>query len=92
MTGEITLRGRVLPVGGVKEKVLAAARAGIRRLLLPVRNADDLKDVPADIRKNLMIHRIRNIDAALNKIFPEGTLAPSDKPAPVRRPRTGHPS
>ncbi|MBM4042254.1 MAG: endopeptidase La [Planctomycetes bacterium] len=55
MTGEITLRGRVLPVGGIKEKVLAAHRAGLRRLVLPKRNVKDLEDVPSDIREELDI-------------------------------------
>ncbi|MBM4156618.1 MAG: endopeptidase La [Lentisphaerae bacterium] len=70
MTGEITLRGRVMPVGGIKEKVLAAARAGIRRLLVPTKNGDDLREVPADIRKTLAVRRVRDIDTALHWIFP----------------------
>src|SRR4029450_2999586 len=53
MTGEITLRGKVLPVGGIKEKVLAAHRAGIKTVILPRRNEPDLDDVPADLRKDL---------------------------------------
>jgi ATP-dependent Lon protease len=53
MTGEITLRGKVLPVGGIKEKVLAAHRAGIRIVILPSRNARDLEDVPAELRRHL---------------------------------------
>ncbi len=55
MTGEITLRGKVLPVGGVKEKVLAAHRAGIRTIILPRRNERDLDDLPADLRAELTI-------------------------------------
>ncbi|TNE86047.1 MAG: endopeptidase La [Deltaproteobacteria bacterium] len=56
MTGEITLRGRVLPVGGVKEKVLAARRAGVREVILPAHNAPDLDDIPKSVRKELTIH------------------------------------
>jgi ATP-dependent Lon protease len=53
MTGEISLRGLVLPVGGIKEKVIAAHRAGIRTVLLPARNRNDLEDVPESVRKEL---------------------------------------
>ena len=56
MTGEITLRGRVLPIGGVKEKVLGAHRAGIRHIVLPRRNQADLEDVPAEVRAELEFH------------------------------------
>jgi ATP-dependent Lon protease len=55
MTGEITLSGRVLPIGGVKEKVLGAVRAGIRTILLPKANENDLEDLPADVRSSLEI-------------------------------------
>jgi ATP-dependent Lon protease len=69
MTGEISLRGRVLPVGGIKDKVLAAARAGIVRVLLPRRNEKDLVDVPADVRQQLDIQLVETtrdvLDAAL---------------------------
>ncbi|HEY5884606.1 MAG TPA: endopeptidase La [Pyrinomonadaceae bacterium] len=69
MTGEITLSGLVFPVGGIKEKVLAAHRAGIRRIVLPSRNEADTEDIPADVRKDLVIVFVSRIsevvDAAL---------------------------
>ncbi|HEY5621145.1 MAG TPA: endopeptidase La, partial [Pontiella sp.] len=65
MTGEISLRGRVLPVGGIKEKVLAAARAGIKHILLPEKNRIYLDEVPADVKKKLSFKTVRNIDQAL---------------------------
>ncbi|KXB32715.1 DNA-binding protein [Dechloromonas denitrificans] len=65
MTGEISLRGLVLPVGGIKEKVLAAMRAGIRRVLLPERNRRDLEDVPAEAREKLEFVFIENVDDAM---------------------------
>jgi ATP-dependent Lon protease len=65
MTGEITLRGSVLPVGGIKEKVLAAHRAGIRRVLLPDRNRKDMVDIPESIRKDLELVFVKRIQEAL---------------------------
>jgi ATP-dependent Lon protease len=65
MTGEITLRGKVLPVGGVKEKVLAARRAGIETVILPKRNEQDLEDVPAAIRQEMRFAFIDSVDEAL---------------------------
>jgi ATP-dependent Lon protease len=56
MTGEATLRGAVLPVGGVKEKVLAAHRAGIKRIILPEKNRKDLPDIPEEITKDVEFH------------------------------------
>ena len=66
MTGEISLRGRVLPVGGVKDKVLAAARAGIDTVLLPRRNGKDLVDVPAEVREKLDLRLVDTIDEVLD--------------------------
>jgi ATP-dependent Lon protease len=66
MTGEISLRGLVLPIGGVKEKVLAALRAGITTVLLPARNQRDLEDIPADAREQLTIEWLEHIDAAIH--------------------------
>jgi len=65
MTGEITLRGRVLPVGGVKEKVLAAHRAGIKRVILPERNIADLDEVPEEVRETLEFVPVSKMDAVL---------------------------
>jgi ATP-dependent Lon protease len=65
MTGEITLRGRVLPIGGVKEKVLGAVRAGIRTVVLPKENAPDLEDLPEDVRSSLQVHLVEDLDEVL---------------------------
>jgi ATP-dependent Lon protease len=65
MTGEISLRGLVLPIGGVKEKVLAALRAGITRVMLPARNRKDLHDVPQDVRERLEFVWLENVDDAI---------------------------
>ena len=65
MTGEITLSGRVLPIGGVKEKVLGAVRAGITTILLPLANQADLGDLPADVRARLTVHAVSHLDEVL---------------------------
>jgi ATP-dependent Lon protease len=66
MTGEISLRGRILPVGGVKEKILAANRAGIRQVILPEENQKDWLEVPNEVRRRVTVHFVRRID----EIFP----------------------
>jgi ATP-dependent Lon protease len=65
MTGEISLRGRVLPVGGIKEKVLAASRAGIREVILPVGNRKDWDEVPSEVRQRMKVHFIRQVREVL---------------------------
>jgi ATP-dependent Lon protease len=65
MTGEITLRGNVLPIGGVKEKLLAAHRAGIKHVIIPDRNVKDLVDVPEEIKNELTIHPVKRMDEVL---------------------------
>jgi ATP-dependent Lon protease len=65
MTGEISLRGLVLPIGGVKEKVLAALRAGVTTVMLPERNRRDLEDIPAEARESIRFEWIENVDRAL---------------------------
>jgi ATP-dependent Lon protease len=67
MTGEITLRGAVLPVGGIKEKVIAAHRAGAKSVILPKRNERDLKDVPEEVRKSLKFIFVENVDEVLRE-------------------------
>ncbi len=65
MTGEVTLQGRVLPIGGVKQKVLAAHRAGLKEVILPQRNEGDLDDVPAQVREQIVFHPVETIDEVL---------------------------
>ncbi|XP_053174530.1 lon protease homolog 2, peroxisomal [Scomber japonicus] len=72
MTGEITLRGLVLPVGGIKDKVLAAHRAGVKRVILPKRNEKDLEELPANVRANLDFITAGNLDEVLSAAFDGG--------------------
>jgi ATP-dependent Lon protease len=65
MTGEITLQGRVLPIGGVKQKVLAAQAAGLSEVLLPQDNVADLEEIPADVRERMQFHPVTSIDEVL---------------------------
>ncbi|PYP31431.1 MAG: endopeptidase La, partial [Gemmatimonadetes bacterium] len=65
MTGELTLRGRVLPIGGLKEKLIAAARAGVHTVLVPARNKNDLVDVPDEVKKLLEIKPVDTLDEVL---------------------------
>jgi len=84
MTGEITLRGRVLPIGGLKEKLLAAHRGNIRTVIIPKDNEKDLADVPANVLKNLKIILVENVDEVLkHALLPEeetkGQTDPGDE-------------
>ncbi len=65
MTGEITLRGRVLPIGGLKEKLIAAVRGGIETVLIPKENERDLKEIPAKVKRRLRLHYVENMDEVL---------------------------
>lgn len=73
MTGEITLRGKVLPVGGIREKVLAAHRAGIKKVLLPADNAVDIEEIPSNVRKKLEFVLINNVSDALEHALVKGS-------------------
>jgi len=83
MTGEITLRGNVLPVGGIKEKLLAAHRAGIKRVILPERNKKDIVDVPDEVKKDLEIFHVTRMEELLPLVLtqPPAGARPESKPA-----------
>ena len=88
MTGELTLRGRVLPVGGVKEKVLAAHRIGIKTFVLPYKNAKDLVEIPKKARSDLNLILVRHMDEVLNvALFPaeEKATVPGKRVTPLPR-------
>lgn len=69
MTGEITLQGLVLPVGGVKEKVLAAHRSGLGRVILPTRNRRDLSEIPQNVREKMTFHLASTVEDVLQEAF-----------------------
>jgi ATP-dependent Lon protease len=78
MTGEITLRGRVLPIGGLKEKVLGAHRAGITNIVIPKANEPDIEDVPDEVRKELEFHPVETLREVLDI-----SLLPAEEPKPL---------
>jgi len=84
MTGEVTLRGKILPIGGVKEKVLAAHRAGLKMVMLPKRNEIDLDDVPEEVRKDMEFVYIDTIDEAI-----ETALKPKKRKSPSSSKKKG---
>jgi ATP-dependent Lon protease len=89
MTGEISLRGDVLPVGGVKEKIIAAHRQGVSRVVIPAENERDLEDVPVEVRKALRVQPVETMAQALAAVFglplPASAPAPESAPAPDSR-------
>lgn len=93
MTGEITLKGNVLPIGGIKEKVLAAARAGIEEIILPQRNEKDLDELPLEVRRKMKFHPVEKMDQVLRLALdedrprqsqPTGTATAATIPAAAR--------
>jgi len=96
MTGEVTLRGRVLPIGGVKEKVLGAVRAGINTVILPKENERDLEDLPEEVRKKLEVHLVEELGDVLSLAlrgarFEAGHLIfETEAPLSLARAHSGH--
>jgi ATP-dependent Lon protease len=102
MTGEVTLRGRVLPIGGLKEKLLAALRAGIKTVLIPADNAKDLPEIPDNVKKGLELIPVATVDELLKNALAkplqaiewdeEAASAPPSKPAAgdQQRPEVTH--
>jgi ATP-dependent Lon protease len=76
MTGEITLQGRVLPIGGLKQKVLAAHAAGITDIVIPERNRPDLEDIPQNVREEISFHPVMSIGEVLNLSLEEAPVKP----------------
>jgi ATP-dependent Lon protease len=88
MTGEITLRGRVLAVGGVREKALAALRRGIRNVILPQSNQHDLDDIPPELARQIEFHFVRTMDevlelALVRPLVPARRARPRSRRAPT---------
>ncbi len=76
MTGEVTLAGLVLPIGGMKEKVLAARRAGIHRVILPQGNKKDLRDIPDHVRQEMQFHFVDRVEQVLSIVIPNLQIVP----------------
>jgi ATP-dependent Lon protease len=91
MTGEITLRGKVLPIGGVKEKLLAAHRFGLKTLILSKENEKDLADIPEEVREDLTIHTVDMIDEVLALAIEQGEAPVKLEGEPVWRPEAASP-
>ncbi len=97
MTGEITLRGQVLPIGGLKEKILAARRAGIETIVCPKLNQKELDEVPAHLRRSIEFHLVDDVEEVLRlalvpppqpRVSPGAKSAPRTFPGRPRRPVT----
>ena len=99
MTGEVTLRGRVLPIGGLKEKILGAKRAGIKHIIFPEKNTSDMNDIPSHLRKSLTFHSAEELDTVLDNALVGGmkaleahAAAETEKPKRSRRKSEGAPA
>lgn len=92
MTGEITLRGKVLPIGGLKEKILAAIRAGIKTVIIPAQNEKDLVDIPKTILKRVQIVTAKEAEEVLKialESYPFDAPATKKTSAPKKKPSVG---
>ncbi len=85
MTGEVTLRGKVLPVGGIKEKVLAARRAGIRKVIIPAKNRDDLEEIPDHAKKEMTFYFVETLDEVLELALRGGKKSAKGLPSGLTR-------
>ncbi|MEE9542560.1 MAG: S16 family serine protease, partial [Thermodesulfobacteriota bacterium] len=93
MTGEITLRGRILPVGGIKEKCLAALRAKMKMIIIPEKNEKDLEDISPDVRKMMNIKLVTHVDEVLKLVLKKKEVKTGKKAkSPVKKkPRRANP-
>jgi ATP-dependent Lon protease len=90
MTGEITLRGRVLPIGGLKEKIFAAHRGGVKKIIIPKENEKDLRDVPKNILKNIQVVPVDHMDKVLQEALVTDSVFQENVPLDLRTPEEGH--
>ena len=86
MTGEVTLTGRVLPVGGVREKILAARRAGIKSVLIPRHNEKDLVEIPAEVKADLTLQLVDTLDDVVPRLFPKESRKSDSHPQTLKKP------
>ncbi|CAN5788926.1 endopeptidase La [soil metagenome] len=91
MPGEVTLTGRVLPVGGVKEKVLGARRAGIKAILVPRHNVKDLAELPEEVKADVTFHPVDTLDDVVAHLFPKGKSQPRTPAKPKAKPKSASP-
>jgi len=86
MTGEVTLRGKVLEIGGVKEKVLAAYRAGLREVIMPKSNEKDLRDIPDEVKQHMTFRFVERMDEVLKLALLPVSETPADQPETIQPP------
>ena len=92
MTGEITLRGKVLPIGGLKEKILAAIRAGVKTVVIPAQNEKDLVDIPKTILKKITVITAKEVEEVLKIALEKNPFSPpllTEPPLAKKKPSTG---